>query len=100
MLENLVFLQLKRENKEVFYHKDKKECDFIIKQGSRIKEAIQVCYELNADNEEHEIEGLLEAMKLHGLKEALLLTYNDEDKLKIDKGFIRIMPVWKWILKF
>ncbi|MFO7851078.1 MAG: ATP-binding protein [Bacteroidota bacterium] len=100
MLENLVFLQLKRENKEVFYHKGKKECDFVIKQGSRIKEAIQVCYELNTDNEEREIEGLLEAMKLHGLKEALLLTHNEEDKLKINSGLIRILPVWKWILKF
>ena len=31
MLENLVFLNLRRTGKEVFYFKDQKECDFVIK---------------------------------------------------------------------
>ncbi|HCC71606.1 MAG TPA: AAA family ATPase [Bacteroidales bacterium] len=97
LLENLVFLQLKRERKEVFYHKKEKECDFVIKQGTRIREAIQVCYELNADNEQRETEGLMEAMKFYQLKEGLLLTHNEEDQLKINSGLIKILPVWKWV---
>lgn len=98
MLENLVFLQLKRESKEVYYHKDKKECDFVIKKGTHISEAIQVCYSLNADNEQREIEGLLEAMQFYNLKNGLLLTNNEEDKLQFNNNKIRIVPVWKWIL--
>ncbi|MDZ7739609.1 MAG: ATP-binding protein [Bacteroidales bacterium] len=99
MLENLVFLQLERQGKEIFYHKENKECDFIINEGNRIKQAIQVCYELNSDNEEREIEGLLEAMKSHKLREGFLLTHNDQDKLTIDKNQIRILPVWKWLME-
>ncbi|HKL66467.1 MAG TPA: ATP-binding protein [Bacteroidales bacterium] len=98
MLENLVFLQLKRQGKEVFYHKENKECDFIIKEGNSIRQAFQVCYELNSDNEEREIEGLLEAMLSHKLREGFLITHNDEDKLRINKKQIRIIPAWKWLL--
>ncbi|MCF8224011.1 MAG: ATP-binding protein [Bacteroidales bacterium] len=98
MLENLVFLHLKRLGKEIYYHKESKECDFVTKEGNRIKQAIQVCYELNPDNEEREINGLLEAMESHQLREGFLLTYNDEDKLRINKNLIRIIPVWKWLL--
>ncbi|MCF8223575.1 MAG: ATP-binding protein [Bacteroidales bacterium] len=98
MLENLVFLQLKRQGKEVFYHKENKECDFITKEGNSIRQAFQVCYELNSDNEEREIEGLLEAMLSHKLREGFLITHNDEDKLRINKKQIRIIPAWKWLL--
>ncbi len=31
LLENLVFIELKRRAKEIFYHKNKHECDFVIK---------------------------------------------------------------------
>ena len=42
--ENLVFLELKRRNKEIYYWKSKKgkEVDFLIKKGLNIEEAIQV----------------------------------------------------------
>ena len=47
LLENAVFLELKRRGGTLYYHKDKKECDFVVQHGIRITEAIQVCYELN-----------------------------------------------------
>ena len=55
ILENMVFIELKRRNKEIFYYTDKNECDFIIKEKTKITEAIQVCYILNKDNQEREI---------------------------------------------
>ena len=58
MLENQVFLHLRRKYKELFYFKEKNECDFIIKEKGKITQAIQVCYELNEDNNEREINGL------------------------------------------
>jgi len=97
MLENLVFLQLRKEGKEIFYHKEKHECDFVIRQGTKVREAIQVCYELNSDNRLREVEGLIEAMKAYGLKEGLLLTYDEEDTLRINNNTIRVIPVWKWL---
>jgi len=97
MLENLVFLQLRKEGKEIFYHKEKHECDYVIRQGTKVREAIQVCYELNSDNRLREVEGLIEAMKAYGLKEGLLLTYDEEDTLRINNNTIRVIPVWKWL---
>jgi len=94
MLENLVFLHLRRRYKEIFYFKGKGECDFIIKEKGKVTFAIQVCYQLTDDNKEREVTALQEAMEQVNLKEGLILTYSQEDKL----GNIHIKPVWKWLL--
>jgi uncharacterized protein len=99
LLENLVFIELKRKEKEIYYHKGKKECDFVIKEGLKINSAIQVCYNLEEENKERELEGLVEAMKTYNLKEGLILTFDDEDEIFIEKLKITIKPVWKWLLE-
>ena len=50
LLENIVFIELKRRGAEVFFHKDQKECDFLIQQDHKIVQAIQVTVHL--DHEE------------------------------------------------
>uniref|UniRef100_UPI003FCCA8D7 ATP-binding protein n=1 Tax=Treponema succinifaciens TaxID=167 RepID=UPI003FCCA8D7 len=47
ILENIVFIELKRRGYDVFYHADKKECDFVVREGMRIKEAYQVTIAMN-----------------------------------------------------
>jgi len=98
MLENIVFLHLKRQNKEIYFHKEKYECDFVIRKGINISEAIQVTHQLS-DNKEREINGLLEALNTYKLKEGLLLTSDQEDEIIKQKKKIIIKPVWKWLLK-
>jgi uncharacterized protein len=44
MLENCVFLELRRVGKEIFYFREDKECDFVVKEWNAIVMAIQVCY--------------------------------------------------------
>ena len=99
ILENLVFIELKRNGKEIYYLSEKKECDFVIRNGAKINEAIQVCYEFNNKNKERELGGLLEVLKKFNLKKGLILTYNQEDELNIENKKIFIKPVWKWILE-
>lgn len=98
MLENLVFIELKRRGREIYYYLDKNECDFIIKDGARIDGPIQVCYTMNESNKEREISGLTEAMEQFKLKEGLVLTYEQDDEIKIKGRKIKVMPVWKWML--
>ena len=98
MLENVVFLHLKRLNKEIYFHKEKYECDFVIRKGIPIVEAIQVTYNLQ-ENKDREINGLLEALQMYKLKEGLLLTSDHEGELTINKKKIIIKPVWKWLLE-
>ena len=96
-LENLVFLHLLRKEKEVYYHLDKKECDFVVKEGLKITQAIQVCLDLsNPETRKREIEGLQNAMSKYKLKQGLILTMEQEETIKA-KG-ISIKPVWKWLL--
>jgi predicted AAA+ superfamily ATPase len=99
LLENIVAVELKRQEKEIFYYFEKHECDFIIRQGTKIKEVIQVNYELNEDNKEREIAGLIEAMEKFKLKEGLILTFEQEDKIELNEKIIKILPVWKWLLE-
>ncbi|MHA1677522.1 MAG: ATP-binding protein [Promethearchaeota archaeon] len=95
LLENLVFLELKRKDYEIFYFKENKECDFVIQENNKITMAIQVCYDLNNQNKEREISGLKEAMKKFKLKKGILLTYDQEDEI----DGIKVIPVWKWLLE-
>ena len=98
LLESLVFNCLNNFH-EIFYYCDKKECDFLIVKNKEIKQAIQVCYELNEENKEREVGGLSEAIEKFKLKEGLLLTNSQEEELELNGKKIVIKPVWKWLLE-
>ena len=99
MLENLVFLALRRRFKNIFYFSGNGECDFLIKYKNRMIMAAQVCYNLNEDNKGREISGLVEALNATGLDEGIIITYDQEDKLEIEGKTISVVPAWKWISK-
>ncbi len=99
LLENIVFLHLKMLGKEVYFHKGQKECDFVIREGNQIIEAIQVTTNLsNAEVKKREIDGLIEAMVAYNLKSGCILTENEQDTMKVDGFQITIIPMWKWLL--
>lgn len=101
LLENLVFLELKRRGGEIYYYKNKKECDFLIKDKSRIIQTIQVSRDMEPGiNRDREFGGLMEAMKEFNLKEGIILTQYQEDAVKKDNFIIKIVPVWKWLLDY
>ena len=97
LLENQVFLGLRKRYKEILYYQNKHECDFIVKESAKVILAVQSCYELNEDNKKREIEGLLEALTEFKLKEGLILTYKHEDEFLIKDKIIKVVPVWKWL---
>lgn len=98
ILETIIFLQLLRMNREVFYHIGKKECDFIIQEGLTVTKAIQVVYELNDTNSKREIEGLLEAMKVYGLDTGILIVSDIQVKSGTIPDQIEVIPAWKWLI--
>ena len=99
MLENIVFLRLRRKFRDILYYQEKNECDFLIKEENKITYAIQVCYDFNEDNKNREINGLLSALKKFNLAKGLILTYNQEDQFSIEGKKIIVKPVWKWLLE-
>lgn len=99
LLENLVFIELKRRGKEIYYFKGKRECDFLIREKTRIVEAIQVSRELDGGTVmEREIEGLLEALKIFNLKSGTLLTKHQKDVFERDGFTVNVIPVYEWLL--
>lgn len=100
LLENLVFIQLKRQNKEVYYHDDGVECDFIVRKDGHIISAFQVTHSLSdAKTRQREINGLLSALNAYNLSEGMILTTDETEELTIEGKKIVICPVWKWLLR-
>lgn len=96
LLENIVFLGLKRKNYEVFYFEEKKECDFIAMAENNKLLPIQVSFEVNEENSKREIGGLIEACKWLGADKGMILTYDEERELTVEGVRIEVLPVWKW----
>lgn len=99
LLENIVFIELKRRGSEIFYFTGKRECDFILKEEKKITLAIQVCYLFTDENRDRECEGLLEALAGFGLEQGLILTSDQDDELDYKGKKIILKPVWKWLLE-
>ncbi len=100
-LENVVFLELKRNSKELFYYKDQtSECDFIITHHSKVTAAIQVCYELeDAETRKREIKGLLNACQQFNLTSGTIISNDTEDQFTQNNTQITITPFHKWQLQ-
>lgn len=101
-LENLVFIELKRQGKEVYYYRTKNnlEIDFVLRKGNRIESAIQVVQDLSKkETREREIKALIKALKELKLKQGLILSENDEKEIEKDGKSIIIKPVYKWLLE-
>jgi len=98
VLENIVFLELERSAEEVFYFEETKECDFVVSQDGKFS-LYQVSFELTEENTEREIKGLISACKWLNKKAGMLLTYDQQKEMKKEGVEIRIVPVWKWLLK-
>ena len=98
-LENLVFIELLRRNYKIYYHNNKNECDFVIKEGLKITTAIQVTLRLDTRTKGREIDGLKEAMKDYNLNSGLILTLEQEETFNFENKKIFVKPIWKWLLE-
>jgi uncharacterized protein len=101
LYENIVYLNLDFENRDIFYFISKNgyECDFVVKEGLNIVSAIQVCKNLDDEKtKKREVRGLVEALKELNLETGLILTEDEEYEFE-ERGFkIVVKPIWKWIL--
>jgi predicted AAA+ superfamily ATPase len=102
-MESFVFQELLksglRPNKDIFYFGNGFEVDFVIKEGLKIKQLIQVTYASSKDEiEKREIKSLVKASELLKCKNLLVITWDYEDELKIENKKIAFIPLWKWLL--
>ncbi|MCL4512425.1 MAG: AAA family ATPase [Candidatus Eremiobacteraeota bacterium] len=102
MLENVVFLQIKRMQKEIYYYKTRNhlEIDFMIREKNKIQNLIQVSWTLeDIKVKDREVKSLVEGMKELKIEEGLILTYEEEGEIQLGKYKITIKPVYRWLLE-
>lgn len=98
LIENLVYMALRKQNTETYYHKEKYECDFIVKDKMKITSIIQVTLSLKDETtRKREIRGLIEAMDTHDLKEGLIITENESEIINLEDKIIAIKPIYEWL---
>ncbi len=100
LVENMVFLELKRRGKEIYYWSGKGEVDFVLKEGLHVNELIQVCWNIyDEDKKNAELKGLIEAMDEFNLKTGLMITEDSNLEENIGDKKIKYVPMWKWLLE-
>lgn len=99
VLENIVFIELKRKGYEIFYHLQKHECDFVCRKKGKIELLVQVSISLiDTNTKKRELLGLTEAMDSYYTKQAIIITEMEEDSLMHNNNEISVIPAWKWLL--
>jgi predicted AAA+ superfamily ATPase len=99
LLENLVFLQLRRKYHEISYFKAGQEVDFCF-QTNRGLQLINVAYDISERGTyQREINGLVEAMIHFKIFEStLIIADGNETEVLIDGRRIKIIPAWRWMM--
>lgn len=106
LAENLVFLELKRRSytnpwMEIYYWKSlaQEEVDFLVKEDTKVKELIQVCWDIRDINtKKRETKALLKAMDEFKLKKGLIITEDYEGEEKVDGKKIEYVTLRRWLL--
>lgn len=104
-LETIVLTHLIRkcqyEGWDVYYLKERSgECDFVVCDGGRVLQCIQVSYDISSDKTlKREVNGLLLANRQTKCENLLLLTDHKFDDIEKDGHHISVRPVYEWSMR-
>lgn len=92
--ENVVYMELKKNNPAIHYWKGKKEIDFVV-MNPKLS-----FYNVSYTNEPHEreLEGMLEGLKEFEVGEGVLLTENYTNTKEVEGKRISCIPLWTWLI--
>ena len=96
LLETMVYWEFRRKTKQLYYfNENNAECDFVV-QINNDYIISQVCWELNDDNENREINGLLDALEFFNISRGYIITYNISDFMIKNGKEIVIIPFYEF----
>jgi uncharacterized protein len=96
LLENMVFLFLRRQTPEIYYFLEKKECDFVVFKEKKLNGLYQVCWQLDTNTMDREISGLMEAMNYFDVNLGTIITLSQTDLFHINGKIIEVHPFYQW----
>jgi len=99
MLENIVFLELKRRGYDIYLLANGKGgVDFVARRGSEVR-LINVCYDPSDMNTfRREVEGLVEGLRAIGLARGEIVTWSYKDKVRVNNKEVFFTPAIEWLL--
>ena len=105
ILENIVFLELRRKatsmNYEVFYYKKQVEIDFVLYRNGRVIELIQVSESIkDKKTYNREVRSLIQGSSELESQELKIITEDEEFVIKQNGQRIEVIPVIKWLLEY
>jgi len=99
LLENVVFMHLRRSGYDVEYVNIKGKCEVDFFARSRISgetQLIQVCWEMSEKKTfKRELRGIKTAMDEFSVSTGTIVTWDDETVIE---NKIKVIPIWKWLL--
>lgn len=99
ILENVVFLSLRRRYPEIHYWQGKQEVDLLVPLDGGFL-AVNVCLDITApETRSRELSALTECMEALGIPESHLVTLSHKEDVPVPCGVIRIRPAWEWLLE-
>jgi len=110
LLENIIAIELKKrslcDGNQLFYWKgrEQEEVDFVIREGTRISQLIQVCWSAEQSRTlDREIHSLLKASWDLKCNHLVVITNNEERLEKVSwfglEGEVEFIPARKWLLR-
>jgi len=96
LLENLVYLHLRRKYREIFYYKRNREVDFYIPQAELL---IQVSYDItDIETEKREVVALYQAQRELKVKKLLIITHDTQKDIEYKNLHINVIPAYEYLL--
>jgi predicted AAA+ superfamily ATPase len=98
LLENVVFLELKRRGHHISYHVTSRgrEIDFATYSGTR-RQLIQVSTEICQESTRQRELAPFEACRDEEA-DRILITLNQQETIQHPNGTIQVIPAWRWLL--
>jgi len=98
LLENLVFTHLRAQTEEIYFLKNRWECDFAVFPSKKQSLVVQVTQRLDSDNLNREIKGLEMARKRIPNSKVLLLAVEVDQAADLPE-WCDLMPISTWLLE-
>ena len=101
LLENLVFVALRRRHQQIYYYKTRtgREVDFVVPRRRERPLLVQVCESLvDAAARRREIAALEAAMAELGVPHATIVTRREQERIESEGGSIEVVPAWRFLL--
>lgn len=92
--ENMVYMELMKNNVVIYYWKGKKEVDFVVFNPDLTLFNVSYADQLH----EREADSMVEGLKEFNLDRGTVLTKNYFDKRTVENKTVEFVPLWAWLI--